>query len=186
MTLTIPPGYSLATIVMSRSAGSPTKRYTTTIGVHADATGGNADAMYSVVASDLMPIVCNDYTLIRCELLGADATATSDGTTVGGGDDAGMTPQVSALVKKVTGGRGRDRRGRMYFPGLASEGRVQADGTFVPTTVTAFQSAFNDWQADMEGADLPLVLLHSNSSDPTPIGALVVEATVATQRRRLR
>lgn len=100
----------------------------------------------------------------------------------------GLSPNVTWLVTKNTAIGGRQGRGRMYIPGLV-EGNVDGAGAITGGIVAAFQADLTQFLADMAGDGFDLVLLHSEDSpaeDPYPITSLTVQATAATQRRRLR
>lgn len=94
-------------------------------------------------------------------------------------------PNVTFLVRKRTALGGRANRGRLFLPGVA-EAAVQNGGEIAAGTIAALQTACNDWLAGLTTLQMPMVLLHNASSDPTDVSQLVVDSTAATQRRRLR
>lgn len=132
---------------------------------------------------------------------GPNETGPSAISTVGGpGSEAaaeGLAPQVAVLVHKNTDLGGRRGRGRMYVPGYQEEW-VLNTGVIVAANLITLQGDYTAWfnelvaSASIDG----LVLLHSPSAPdvedpspvpvPTPITSVVVDAVVATQRRRLR
>lgn len=135
----------------------------------------------------LRPFTSNSYTLER-------VTARSDvgyyeilsGTTGPSGSPA-APPNTCALIKLATGMSGRTNRGRVYPVGLLTDNSIQDVGTLDPEALADIQQAWNGFVNTIEldtGAEL--VILHSTSSDPTPVTSQVLQGTVATQRRRLR
>lgn len=97
----------------------------------------------------------------------------------------GEAPSVSVLVRKTTSVGGRTGRGRMYLPGVM-DSQVNTNGTLPFATVSALQANADDFYAALVALELPMVLLHSAVSSPTPVNSLEVDGRAATQRRRLR
>lgn len=95
-------------------------------------------------------------------------------------------PQVAALVSLSTGLPGRTNRGRVYWPGLVSEPDINVQGQIDNTRRSQVSTLFGGLQEILEGLSAPLVILHSGSSDPTPVTSFTVRENVATQRRRQR
>lgn len=117
---------------------------------------------------------------------GASAEAT--GTDPGVLADDPSPCAVSWLVKKVTLLGGRAGRGRMFIPGIGEAASLDG-GVILAAAKNAMQTECDDFLTAVNGADLTPVLLHGAGSPiatPTPITSLVVDATVATQRRRQR
>jgi hypothetical protein len=106
-------------------------------------------------------------------------------SAVGGDSSTPATPQVSCLVKKLTGLGGRKNRGRAYIGGMC-ENKVDPVGALDVTYRTTVQGRWNTMLSDWLGLGWEPVILHSGSSDPTPIASFLVEGLSATQRRRLR
>jgi hypothetical protein len=102
----------------------------------------------------------------------------------GGGPNACSPPNVCWLVKKVTASGGRANRGRMYLPGVY-ESAVDNTGQLTGSEPADMQAQIDEWFAALAAIDVTPVILHSGSSDPTPVITVTVEAVVATQRRRL-
>jgi len=103
----------------------------------------------------------------------------------GAGAGAGMTPAVAVLVKKITALGGRKGRGRMFIPS-PDEDAAGGNGVLSPTPLLDWQDAADDVYNSLVGMDLPPVVLHTDSTTPTPITSFQVAGTVATQRRRQR
>lgn len=111
----------------------------------------------------------------------AEATNIIVGTV--GGEPA--PANCATLVHKTTLLGGRKGRGRMYLPGMATNALgddSEIDGAH-QTLVEAFVLGLS---SVMVLASLPAHLLHSDSTSPTAIEALVVDPKLATQRRRMR
>jgi hypothetical protein len=113
--------------------------------------------------------------------VGPSVTGTATGET--------LPVNTAILVKKRTALGGRKHRGRMYIPmARVTENTVSKLGVIDSTEHTSLQTAFNNWLADNQAVDgAEMVILHSDETlVPTPINALQVDNTVASQRRRLR
>lgn len=92
------------------------------------------------------------------------------------------------LIHKNTALGGRAGRGRFFLPGIP-ETAIGPGGAIVGGALSAINAALASMHADLVGADLPPVLLHSAGSPisaPTTITSFSVDATAATQRRRQR
>jgi hypothetical protein len=103
-------------------------------------------------------------------------------TGSGGGLD--MMVQVCNIVKLVTGKRGRSYRGRLYLPWVA-EGK-QTDGTLDATTVTACDTAWIAFHTAMTAAGADLVVASYTLATAEDVVGVIVERSVATQRRRVQ
>lgn len=95
-------------------------------------------------------------------------------------------PQVSLLVRKVTGARGRRNRGRQYWPMLLGDESTAGTGEILPTARDGFQTGFDAFFDALTELGIPPVILHNDGSTPTAMTNYLVEAKIATQRRRLR
>lgn len=117
---------------------------------------------------------------------GPDAVGSAPFNLVGQDPANAATPQVAYLLRKNTGFGGRAYRGRMFVPGVV-EGNVTDAGLLDTTFRTALQAAADNFLAALDAQGNPMVLLHTSALiAPTPVVSLVVDAKVATQRRRLR
>lgn len=106
----------------------------------------------------------------------------------GGAQSGAATPQVAYLVHKETNLGGRAGAGRFYLPGVA-EGFVGPGGAVDGSQIDDLQLCADTFIGWMDDGDAPLALLHAEGSpitSPTPITALSVDSTAATQRRRQR
>ena|SRR5690349_21378239 len=96
-----------------------------------------------------------------------------------------VSPAVAVGVKKQTSYAGKKYRGRMYLPpAFLSEANVNGAGVIDGSTITGLQSRADDWLAEMNSIGLPMYLLHSDATTPTPVTDLIVRDNVRTQRRR--
>lgn len=102
--------------------------------------------------------------------------------------DAQAAPNLSLLIQKRTLFGGRSGRGRFFLPGVP-EGQVTASGTINAPYVNGMQNVMTDFLEGLQGAGWPMVVLHRPGAPlttPSPVASLLVQATAATQRRRLR
>lgn len=167
-----------------------------TMGLGVAGFGGSPDAaasaMQSNFATTIMTRISNNVVLQETSvkygptLTGPTGVDTANAT--GGLAANAASSAVTYLVRKTTDLGGRAGRGRFYLPGVL-EGDVGSDGAIAAGPLAALQGEVDEFY-DLCIADLLLpVVLHGAGSpinDPTPIEALVVDATVATQRRRQR
>lgn len=93
----------------------------------------------------------------------------------------------AVLVSKRTGVGGRRGRGRMYWPITSiAESGVDAGGAILAAHRTTVQTRWDNFLTQVATDDLRLLVHHDNGAAGTPITDLIVEGTIATQRRRLR
>lgn len=200
MSLVIPPGYGVAAFVLNGAAG--TQPYVTTIGVSLDAFGGDfaaaADRAFLCYAQEIMPTTSNGLVLDRVTLsVGVDGpggSVDSSSAPVPGGGTGNYPPTAcSVIARKVTNILGRQGRGRMFLPGVATETQIDQDGTLTPAARTSLNTMLGSFllrlQGDPAGFDMAPVLLHGPSLTPlppTPITALTVSDTVGWIRGRIR
>lgn len=167
-----------------------------TIGVRMDdpPDAGELEAIRTAWTTHFDGQTSNQYTYKGISLKGIDNLgdpweASSPDTQVGNNSSAVLPSNCCVLVRKLTGVPGRANRGRMYVPGIVSEGAVDANGVITTLEVEAIQDLFDDWSADVAdpfttGIEGFLVL---HPEDPgTLITQFVVDARIATQRRRMR
>lgn len=94
-------------------------------------------------------------------------------------------PNVCTLVKFGVSGVSSKFSGRMFLPGV-NEGQVNAQGAYSNPQLDGLQGAVNDLISGLGGLGVQPHVISSKFSDPTPITSWIVDARVATQRRRLR
>lgn len=95
-------------------------------------------------------------------------------------------PSNSALISLSTGLVGRQNRGRIYLPFVLPEADLDGGGVISGERVSHINDAFGDLLDRMTTLAANPVILHSSSSDPTPITSWKTQTLSATQRRRLR
>lgn len=103
----------------------------------------------------------------------------------GASGSASTPPNTAALFKKNTIEGGRKNRGRSFWPGVA-ESDVNASGQMIGASFDAFAGRVEDYFDALVAEDVPMYILHNDSSAPTEVTSLVLDPRVATQRRRLR
>ena len=114
------------------------------------------------------------------------------GTAIGAGGVDTPPPNTAVLIAKNTALGGKRGKGHMFHPGLI-ETQVTSAGAVDPAQVTGMQLKWNSLWTQLDSIALRPVLLHSYDPDagespiaPTPITSFTVQATVASQRQRLR
>lgn len=167
-----------------------------TIGVILTSYGGDvttlAEDMYTLFSETLLTQMNESIDLKEVLAkegpndLGPQAIFT--GTENGGNASQGSSSAVALLIHKNTSAGGRPNRGRMYLPG-ASEAAVAPNGELTAAFQTSLQAQAQAFHNGFGDLSLTPVLLHGPDSpvaNPTQITSLVVDARVATQRRRQR
>lgn len=106
---------------------------------------------------------------------------------VGTSNGIALPQNCALLVRKNTGLVGRANRGRFFYPGVQREA-VSETGTIDDESLSNYQDGFSSFLENVNAVDNVdgMVLLHSESSDPTDVNFLSVDHRIATQRRRLR
>jgi hypothetical protein len=154
----------------------------------ADVTGVT-EAVTEWAGTSLVPNTGNAFSIET--VITRDGTSESIGVVgdTGGRTDPQSPPSVSVLVRKQSALSTRHGRGRSYWPGLLLDSEVNDAGGITSGRVDDLQTimdALRSGLADAEGATLAIL----GSSGGTPGGIAVnnyiVQATTATQRRRLR
>lgn len=141
--------------------------------------------------SNVWPRMSGPLVVTRCEVREREGGLIRTGEyalTVPTGFPTNETdpPNVSMLVRKVTASGGRANTGRMYVVGL-DQAAGDSSGFLSAATIADRQAGCNGMLGDMSANDIPMYLLHNNPAlAPTLVTALIVQARVATQRRRLR
>jgi len=130
---------------------------------------------------------CNeDYVLERIEMR-SDSLVFDSVVSIPGEEDAPAAPPgSSALISLSSGLPGRSNRGRVFLPGVTPEDRMNNKGQMFDAQRLLIGDIFTSLETLLDGLSAGLVILHSTSSDPTPVTSWTVQALTATQRRRLR
>ncbi len=189
----IPTGFALARIrfILDGAQHDPQ----VIIGYQVVDTTGNADTHCNQLFSNWAPLLAsssNQLTLqdvTNVENVGGVLTEGHSNNTpvVGSSTSAPVPANTSILVHKTTGLIGRHFRGRMYWPGLPTNGTDPSGSSLNSTSVSSLQVLFDTARAGMETLLLPMYLLHrSTVVPPTHVIDLHVEPLLATQSRRLR
>lgn len=160
-----------------------------TVGV-ADAVAAGFSATSGIMAGVSDQYTLRDQNVLYRDGLGLLFSQDFTHTIVGASTAEPESPQTAALIRKSTALAGVRFRGRMYMPGYTESG-LQSDGTFTSAVVAANQTRWSDFLADLTTENVPMVLLHSDSTKsatpaPTTVLGLTFEVTAATQRRRIR
>lgn len=106
----------------------------------------------------------------------------------GAGISEGTTPNVAILIRKNTVVGGHTGSGRMFLPGWG-EGNIDSAGLVEAGTRASLQTSLNTLHGQLTSQQHPMMLLHTKEDHPLGplvVTSLLVQPTVATQRRRLR
>jgi hypothetical protein len=189
----IPSGFAQANFVFT-GAAVPTGAECT-IGLGLGSFSGTAtdaaDALFPAWGDNISDIQGTTCVLTEVRVKFGPTDTGPTGIHAGsqaGGISLSTSPAVALLVAKTTSFGGKAGRGRMFVPGM-SEVDVSVSGVVDSAFLAAAQGKVDDFVTAVLAADLDLRLLHSATSPlstPTLIDALVVQGTVATQRRRQR
>lgn len=192
MTLVIPPGFANAAFRYSLT-GDP-EVMVTTCGFVLD--GDPADLANGLVvghnAEFAAGTISADWTFLGVHLaVGQDGappvTVEANVPRAGSGGAQNIPNNCAYLLRKLTGFGGRTGRGRMYIPPFfASEADISRTGMVTEPTRTNME---NNWR-NVLALELQPVLFHDDAGAgpfvPTPITQFVMDARIATQRRRMR
>lgn len=102
-----------------------------------------------------------------------------------------LPSNCALLVRKTSSLKGRQHRGRNYWPSLLPDENVDSNGRIDEALVTALQSDMEAFrtltQQGPAGENYPWVILHNDEATyPTYVVGLVVDSIIGTQRRRMR
>lgn len=190
----IPSGYCQANYIWGGTSAPSGAECT--LGFDVSGWAGTPDELAESIA-DQWTVDCRSntvttVTLVRVDVKFGPVATGPSGTfsinSAGLWSTAAAGPNTSYLLHKNTAFGGRAGKGRMYLPGVA-ESAVNVSGVIdsgVASSITA------DWSDTLlalgiQGAEA--VVLHGDNSPittPTPITSVAIDATSATQRRRLR
>lgn len=110
------------------------------------------------------------------------------GTAVGGSNIESLPPANAVVYRKNTATGGRRGRGFMYIPWQITRASVSEGGNIEASAVTSRTTAANNFLTALNGANLPMVLLHSPGvsavPDPTPVTTMVCTPVISHQVRR--
>lgn len=187
----IPAGYGRCTMEVDFSGpGSPAML---TFGFLNTGYTGDLDAdantIGQIVANNLDAQMSTHYTFQDCRIVVNVAGVVQAGEAVINqpGDFGGTAspPQVAYLAGKKSELVGRKHRGRWYIPGVP-ESVVDNNGLVDSVVRAGVTSACLAVLADLDTANFPMYILHTDATAPTEVKSMSCDAYVATQRRRLR
>lgn len=191
----IPPGFVAFRLPIRHSSVTRPAMITGGVDNNSGLTDPNAlaDAIQNVFTTTggMQTIIDNACTIGPCEVaVGQDGgdplIGFASATVAATRSQSSVTPNVSLLVKKRTALGGRKNRGRFFIPWAVREDQVDEGGIISSLDLTTAQNAMNAVLAQSATSNLPFVILHATDpSVPPTVTALVVDALVATQRRRL-
>lgn len=185
---TIPAGNSLVTHVHNCPAPGGNKLMTVTYGVANFPDAVLAEYLHETYNTFIWSILGHVNselveTVVRDEVTAANFVQVD----AGGNTNEPLPPNTALLVRKGTGLIGRPYRGRMYMPSMIFENDILNNGTMDSADRDSYQGHFDNWLDELQtGMATNMVLLHSAAIAPTVVTDLTVDATIATQRRRLR
>lgn len=183
----IPPGYWMAAHQFDCPAPGGTRRSVITMGHQGPLIQENVAAVALSFAEEVWENMGSaSYTYRGCVGYTEDTSNEAVVSLPGTLSAQPATPQVALLVRKVTGARGRENRGRNYYPGMVYESDVDAAGLINNAQAAGFQGFFNAWYTALNTLECEPYILHTELSDPTPVLSFEVDRVVATQRRRVR
>lgn len=155
-------------------------------------------------AAEVMPNLVDDVAMASVVVTDASSEtgvqATQVSTAVGGSSSEPLPPNNAVCVTIRSNLRSRNGRGRIFLPGIG-EDKVSGDGTILSTFRTGMITAMNDVATALGAATIPLTMgvasFYSKSVNPTPpheraagvfspLSSFTIDATIDTQRRRLR
>lgn len=202
MSLVIPPGFALASIVLNGIDG--TQPYVTTIGVGTTDAGGDyvgvANKVFNAYVEAFGDFTNQNLVISKVTLLvgsdGGNGSVDSTEQAAVGLRDVPMAPTAMSLIaRKQTASLGRTGRGRMFIPGVLADGDVTASGAIEPDSQPIFATAcenFRTYLATLPGdtnPPAPAYLLHSETSpttSPSALTALTPAPLVGWIRGRIR
>lgn len=185
MGYSIPPGFSRVTFKYGAVASTGSRLVW---GFGCDVEPGQlfTDEMADFWDDQIAPLTNNAYELQEVEARSDNLVSSTVVSNPGNVENAYVSPQVSALVKLVTGLPGRSNRGRIYLPGVLPEADVDQRGNISSARVGLLQLAMDNLATRLATVDGQFRILHSDVEAPTAVTSYVVQSVAATQRRRLR
>lgn len=142
--------------------------------------GALTNSMFAAVASGF---ACPFVSVLPLDGTSASYTSTP-AVGAAGGASGDMTPQVAVLVNLKTALRGSAHRGRIYLGPVGES--VTGNGVMNSGTQVTMQAAWNTFLSTCAAATpgVELVVVSRKLLTTNLVGAINVELTLATQRRR--
>lgn len=193
--VTIPAGYGLATALFSVTGR--TKWYSTAWGYSfaGDASTDNTEDIWDAITTTgtlfKNTSMSTQYAIegLRLRQQGDPNEYSFEKLTHIQGTAAlnPPSPNVSVLIRKISGLSGKKHRGRLYLPPFnETEADIDVNGLMTTTQTDIITGWAEGMRGNLEGSGFPMVILHHGAGAPTAVSALSCERLVATQRRRLR
>lgn len=186
----IPTGYAQVNVMFD--GNGYTRGAQVTFGVKNNATltaGDLAGVVIGLWTTNVIPVQSEDINFKECKVkLGPNSTggeAVVSAGVVGAVAGDSLPPNTAVLSRKVTALGGRAHNGRLFVPG-ASESQTAGAGQLSDAALTAWGDALDGLFDDLATADLPMYLLHHDSTTPDELLGLSTQRLMATQKRRLR
>lgn len=193
MALVLPDGYALVTLKFRMGAAA--HEALVVFGAVNGAGSVQTDAVdwANNVQQNLLPFMGDSTVFESASLIAREATDYLTGYWAindnGGKAEQSLPPNCALLVKKITGVMGRANQGRMYLPGCLDTDTSNS-GILDSDYAAEVQAGLDAFLTSTE----PMYIFHRdplNPSDydhapPTLVNVLALQATIATQRRRLR
>lgn len=188
MTVNIPTGY--AQITIGYSGPTVSGKAATVLGYSLGEEGtleGLVDIVEASFIAHLSAYLHDSFTVTNLRAVDNEHVAEKSVAIEGGRSGSNAVPNTALLVKKTTNLRGRQFRGRNYWPGFLSDEIVADDGTISPTFVETMDEQFLEFNTELTtNGYFPAILHNDEATPPTAITGGGVELRAATQRRRLR
>ena len=188
VTINIPTGYAQATLTYSGPTVSG--KAATVLGFSLGEEGtltGLVDGLEAAFIAHLSAIQHDSFTLTNIRAVDNENVHEKSVSIEGNASSDLAPPNVALLIKKTSNLRGRQHRGRNYWPGFLFDGYIRDDGTISPVEVAGLDTAFSDFNDELVGLGyFPTILHNDPGTTPTAVTGGGIESRVATQRRRLR
>lgn len=185
-----PPTADYGTIIIEWQGANQAYPGACTFGVEAAAVTESSLFDLGAALVDLFEVCWDSSTTdIRASLkIGPEASGPTyligEGYA-GGRTGAPAAPNVALLVSKTILNKSGRFWGRAFLP-APLETEVADRGLLTSGAFLNYSAALGTFQGALEVLGFAPQVFHENSSDPDPVSTLLVQSTVATQRRRMR
>lgn len=195
MSLVIPPGYAQAVYRFTLTGDA--EEMVVTLGVDMDEFAGDGAAAVDALALRFRTAYPAANILLGYTFVGVTLYVGQDGgpptvfenvtPVVGTNAGPALPPNCAFLVQKRSASAGRRNRGRMFMPAGVGVGEdsVPATGVMLEAQRIVLQTRVNAWTDPTDH-----VIFHDSETvgagAPVPITLFVLQARLATVRRRLR
>ena len=187
MPIVIPDGYSQVILKTEMPHAGGARQAITTFGVQAEPDLSIIEDIKQNWIDNIWSPLGSTHATFQGVTMLTDTIGFESGANAAGTHSGDMPPpNTTLLVRKITGSRGRANQGRMFPPGLVYENTYDNAGMMSPESQDDYNEAFETFSAQLATDGAAMVILHQDDTLPTVVLSLFVEATAATQRRRLR